>query len=366
MSHHPAKTSSSWATACLLILLVSVVGLLGCTKSEKSQAASGSATEGVKDGVKQGGQTDSSDTPAEQRDPAASPQTPARPLPIPRMEESEMVEAVLTALSDWTRAQSAGDATAYFAFYAESSFRGVRRTASGTEKSFDFAGWREDRAPMLAKKPIVVAAFPQVLTWHVSEATLEPGFVETRFIQRFKLGKYADHGPKVLRWRWHGEGAGWKIDHEDMVSSQPGFSAKDDAPPVTKLDLREMIPPLDGTVRLITPADDQEQDEEPKPMILLTFMDAKGVERTLHLWTDSAGCGVEEKPDDGIFGVACFWAGAGLGYEMKRKKDVLVITLVLEDEELENALRHPYAEVALPNKTKLAFKEERVTAGSSR
>ena len=356
---------------CAVLSGLLVVIALGCGKGDKQDPGPG-AKSVAQAGAENAGQA-AGTGPAKGSDSAAGAQAPDEPLPVPELEESEMVQEVLETLSAWTDAQSAGDTVAYFGFYDQRSFRGVRRTASGTRKSFDFAGWSEDRAPMVARKPLVIAAYPQVFTWLGDDVgdTLELGSVEVRFIQRFRLGKYADHGPKVLRWRWHGEGAGWKIDREEMVSSKPGLAAKNEAPPVTKVDLREMIPPLKATVRLIAPPapenepeNHEDADEEPKPMILLTFMDAKGVERTVHLWTDSAGCGVEEQA--GVFSVACFWAGAGVRHEMKRHEDVLEITLVLDDEELEKAISHPYAEIALPNKSRLAFREEHVSASDQR
>lgn len=132
----------------------------------------------------------------------------------------------------WLAAQNEGDFERYAALYAP-EFKGVRRTATGTPKEFDLEGWKADRKKMFEKKMEVAADGITIAPDKTSGVTV------VTFTQRWRTGKYADHGQKVIKLRADADGA-HRIIVEDMRTSTSGW---EDAR-VKAVDLTSMVSPL--------------------------------------------------------------------------------------------------------------------------
>jgi hypothetical protein len=143
--------------------------------------------------------------------------------PTPNLASGALQKDALALLTAWVDAQNRGDAAAYVAFYDKDHFQGVKRTARGGKKKFDYAGWIADRTAMLKKHPKVEAANPMVATWQ--EGKLKPGVIAIRFLQRWRSDRYADHGPKMLH-LLRTSGGKLQIIYEDLLSSEPGWDAQ--------------------------------------------------------------------------------------------------------------------------------------------
>lgn len=133
----------------------------------------------------------------------------------------------LQALEAWVKAQNENKLDAYLAMYDVASFQGIKRTTSGTEQTFDFKGWKDERSRMFASDVTVAADAPAVTTWN-QNPTLGKDVVEVRFTQRWKNPRYADHGPKVLRFKLTTEGP--RIIREELVSTSAGWDENTPAP----------------------------------------------------------------------------------------------------------------------------------------
>ena len=132
---------------------------------------------------------------------------------------------VLKALAAWTDAQNRADPAAYLSLYDAKHFKGIKRTARGDKKIYDFAGWSADRTRMLQSKPKVQADAPSVQTWLDGKSKLKPGVSMVRFTQRWKSDRYADHGVKVMHFWRDDTGRQWIL-YEDLLNSQPGWDEK--------------------------------------------------------------------------------------------------------------------------------------------
>lgn len=125
-------------------------------------------------------------------------------------------------LARWTASQERLDFGAYAALYEPRAFRGVKRTHDGKITSYDFAGWKADRARMFRRKFEVAAEPLAVATWLDPGAHLKTGMISIRFVQRWKSGRYADHGVKVLH-LWRDKDRALRITYEDLLNSEPDW-----------------------------------------------------------------------------------------------------------------------------------------------
>jgi hypothetical protein len=172
--------------------------------------------------------------------------------------------AALALVRAWVKAQVAGRADAYFALYDAASFVGIKRTRAGAEKRLDFAQWKADRKRMLAKRPRVVADRRKALSW-LEESDLAEGVVQVRFVQRFRVGRYADHGEKVLDIGVVDGKA--RILREEMLSSSDGW---DDAR-IQTLDGRRLVSPIEAKLYSQPAPEDSSEG-----LLRLVLTDARG------------------------------------------------------------------------------------------
>jgi ketosteroid isomerase-like protein len=126
-----------------------------------------------------------------------------------------MQEDARALIREWAAAQNHGDFAAYSRLYAD-PFTGVRRTPNGKELRFERAAWLTDRERIFAKPMAVVVEELLVVVYAGDEAAT------ATFVQRFRRGKYADHGRKRMRLERHGEAL--LIAEEEMLESAPGWA----------------------------------------------------------------------------------------------------------------------------------------------
>ena len=117
--------------------------------------------------------------------------------------------AIAALLSQWVGTQNAGDFTGYSALYG-ADFEGLRRSGE-RQRLMRLSDWLKDRQRMF-KKPMTVRMSEVYLTGHKSDAQVD-------FIQGWSSGGFADFGPKRLVLAK--EGAGFRIQREDMLASIP-------------------------------------------------------------------------------------------------------------------------------------------------
>ncbi len=141
------------------------------------------------------------------------------------------VATALRALEDWVAAQNQNKIDAYLALYDAATFQGVKRTTAGTEQKMSFEGWKQERSRMFGTDVTVAAAAPNAISW-IDKPSLGQGIIEVRFTQRWKNPRYADHGPKVLRFRVTDGVA--RIVYEELISSTPGWEDASAATGLTK------------------------------------------------------------------------------------------------------------------------------------
>jgi hypothetical protein len=139
-------------------------------------------------------------------------------------------------LDSWLAAQQGGDFAAYSALYAK-KFVGIRRTPDGGEKKMKLKAWKADRKKMF-KHTMEVAADKPVVKATKTGATVQ-------FLQRWKSGKFADHGTKVLVLAYDKDGTTLQILKEELLSSTPGW--EDD--PSTTVDATALVAPI--TVKVL-------------------------------------------------------------------------------------------------------------------
>jgi hypothetical protein len=140
-----------------------------------------------------------------------------------RVDPADVVKKdALAFLGKWTEAQVKLDFAAYAALYEPREFKGVKRTANGKVKSFDFAGWKADREKMFGRKFEIATEPLGVETWLDKGSKLKGGVAAVRFVQRWKSGTYADHGTKVLH-LWKAPDGAMRIVYEDLLNSEKGW-----------------------------------------------------------------------------------------------------------------------------------------------
>ena len=148
----------------------------------------------------------------------------AAPAPAPALTVERVRTEIHDLLASWSREQDLKNFEDYIGHYHRERFTGVRRTKNGKVREYDVAGWENDRAKMFRTKASMTVDYDEVriTTWLDPGSRLESGISEARFIQRFKSGSYADHGPKLMRLLRDSSGV-HKITYEDMLASYPGW-----------------------------------------------------------------------------------------------------------------------------------------------
>jgi hypothetical protein len=126
----------------------------------------------------------------------------------------DLEEEARILVHDWMVAQNQRRIDDYAQLYAD-PFIGVRRTSGDKMVRLDRAAWIADRTRIF-QQPLEVAV--DDLAIKVEPA---PGTVKADFIQRFRRGKYSDHGFKRLLLR--DQGGMLRIAEEEMIISRPGW-----------------------------------------------------------------------------------------------------------------------------------------------
>jgi hypothetical protein len=155
-------------------------------------------------------------------DPGAA-EPAAEPTPAPKSAAEVNADEVRAILAGWAKAQNDRDFATYLAHYQKQYFKGVRRTNDGKVVRMGFAGWKKDRRRMFGYANMAVAVEDaEVRSWLDPGSRMKPMTTEVVFTQRWKGGKYADHGRKLLTF-WRDPRGRHRIIYEDMLSSEPGW-----------------------------------------------------------------------------------------------------------------------------------------------
>jgi len=261
-------------------------------------------------------------------------------------------EAAARALvASWVKAQNDGDFAAYMGLY-DASFKGVKRTAKVGATEYDLAAWRADREKMFSAHMEVAAEIAAVAPGGA------PGTTAVSLVQRWRSGKYADHGQKVLMVRADAGGVA-KIVGEEMRTSERGWEDSKIKPS----DLTGMKAPLTlhAVVERKQPPPDAMQDCL-AGTLRLTVEDAAGGKLALEVGIVT-GMALEDfraltpvAPGAGGFyeELGEFCAGLGEGWRVEKDGDVLVATDVWNDEDTgEGKERHVLAQ--LPARAAVKF-----------
>lgn len=258
-------------------------------------------------------------------EPASAPQEPkaaveAKAATPPKKQD---LAADASALLDkWVAAQTDGKLDAYLALY-DDGFKGVRRTGGGAEKTLDLAGWKADREKLFKNKQKVAA--------DDVKKKVDGDKVTLTFIQRWKGGKFADHGEKVLE--LEAKGGALKIVREELKWSERGW--EDGKEKV--FDATGMASPITVTVARANKPDNGDCSEA---SLRVTLADAKGKKESFDYGTitgmggDAAQKAGKLTPKGGEWtdlGVYC--AGLQQGYTIKQAGDTLVALAIWNDEE---------------------------------
>ncbi len=226
-------------------------------------------------------------------------------------------------LKSWLAAQNESKFDAYIALY-DTTFKGVRRTSDGTEKSFDLAGWRADREKLFKKKQEVVA--------DTVVKKIEAGVVTLTFVQRWKSGKFADHGEKVLELRAEASGA-LRVVREELKWSEHGWEdSKEKA-----FDATALVSPITMTVEEYRAPDNGDCSVK---VFRVHLKDDKGTAVKFEYGSITGGGGEMTNkggpiaPKGGEYtdlGVYC--AGLQQGYKLKVSGDTIVALSIWNDED---------------------------------
>lgn len=298
-------------TLPLALALLAVVGAAplaaGCDRSEKG----GAPKADDKGGATPAGSVSSSAGAAGEPAAKAKPQiTAAR------------AEALVKA---WVKAQNDGAFDAYLAFY-DATFKGIRRSDSGAEKTMDLAGWKADRAKMFKKKQTVAADEVKVV--------VEGELAKVSFTQRWKSPSYADHGEKALELRNDAAGE-LRIVREELKWSETGW--EDSKGPV--FDATALAAPVAVRVEIQRTPKIEASDCQSSKMVI-HLQGASGSEQTFeHGLITGMGEGNDVKvgflkPAKGELSELGQWcAGMQQGYVVKLAGDTLVAIETWKDEE---------------------------------
>lgn len=284
-----------------LFVLSLLVASIGCSDS-------GAATTGSPAGSGKPGPTGSGPKPG------ASGATSAAAV-----DRGAEADAVLKA---WLAAQNGGDHPGYMALYG-AGFKGVRRTADGTEKSLDLEGWGKDRERLFKNKQEVAA--DNVVK------KVEGDKVTLTFIQRWKSAKSADHGEKVIDLAV--VDGKLRIVREELQWSERGWEDSKEKP----LDATALVSPITLTVERVRLPDNGDCSET---RLRLHLVDSKGEKKDVDYGTitgmggGATPAGGKLTPKSGEYsdlGVYC--AGLQQGYTVKVAGDTIVALSVWMDEE---------------------------------
>lgn len=224
-------------------------------------------------------------------------------------------------LDAWVAAQNGGKFDAYAALY-DTSFKGVRRTSDGKEKTFDLDGWKADRKKLFGKKQTVAA--------DELKTKVEGDKVTLTFIQRWKSEKFADHGEKVLELAQ--KDGGLRIVREELKWSERGFEDGKDKP----LDATALVSPVTLRVEWVSAPDNGDCSET---HLRIHLEDSKGTKLKVdHGTITGMGGGTKKsgfiKPKDGAFtDLGEYCAGLKQGYTVKVTSDTVVALAAWLDEE---------------------------------
>lgn len=250
---------------------------------------------------------------------AAGPKTqPSAPAAIDAGKEADAV------LAAWIAAQNDGKLDAYIALY-DKSFKGVRRTGDGAEKTFDRDGWSKDRARLFKNKQEVAA--------EGVKKKVEGDTVTLTFTQRWRSGKAADHGEKVIELRLAKDDNKLRITREELKWSERGWEDSKDK----VFDASDLASPITLTVEKVRKPDNGDCSES---ALRVSFEDSKGVKKQFEYGTitgmggDATGKGGKLAPKgDEYTDLGAYCAGLQQGYTVKVAGDKLVALAVWMDEE---------------------------------
>lgn len=220
----PRRTSSLVLRALLPVLLWAMLAVAACRKDEKAAAGAGEAAGSLaRPAAPSGpGSGPGQAAPGDGPGPANAPDTASPTTPAPAPDPAMVRERAQALIKDWLDAQNRGDFPAYIALYDAERFTGIKRVHTGKITRMDLAAWKTDRGRMFRRPMTVAAEDIQMSTWLDAGAGLPRGVTSLGFVQRWKSGAYADHGPKVLRLLWTGDRH--RIVYEDMIASERGWA----------------------------------------------------------------------------------------------------------------------------------------------
>lgn len=227
-------------------------------------------------------------------------------------------------LASWLAAQNEGKLDAYTALY-DKDFKGVRRTGDGTEKTFDRDGWSKDRARLFQKKQEVAA--------EGVKKSVAGDTVTLTFMQRWRSGKSADHGEKVLELRLSKDDNKVRIVREDLKWSERGWEDSRDM----VFNAADLVAPITMTVEKVRKPDNGDCSAS---SLRISFEDSKGSKKELEYGTitgmggDATGKGGRLAPkNDEYTDLGVYCAGLQQGYTVKVAGDKLMALAIWQDEE---------------------------------
>lgn len=132
--------------------------------------------------------------------------TPNTPTPLPPL----TTEAVQDLMNSWKRAQDTRNFSLYKSCY-DVSFKGVKRTVSGSVSNYNYNQWLDDRQKMMNKTKYMEVRLDKL------RISIQDNIATVEFDQYFSVTGYADFGPKVIKIRMTENGA--KIFYEELKSA---------------------------------------------------------------------------------------------------------------------------------------------------
>lgn len=128
------------------------------------------------------------------------------PIPIPSL----TTESVQNLMNSWEKSQDTRNFSLYKSCY-DLSFKGIKRTVSGSASDYNYNQWLNDRQKMMNKTKYMDVRLDKLrISIQNETATVE-------FDQYFSVTGYADFGPKIIKVKMTENGA--KIFYEELKSS---------------------------------------------------------------------------------------------------------------------------------------------------